>query len=435
MAIFTDDQIMRMPIGDVVRPENGGTGLASAAFQIPLTFLNIFGWENIDSEVETLVVEGKNISRTRLRGEVMRLLGRKTFMRRVLLKPAPLDIMVQALTKGTPQFSVAVTVTVQYRLEDAARVASEMLPLRTFESIVQGILVQYIRQYSQDELLTTPHNLQMPLEVAIRSDSTLALLFNEIRILKLIARGDERVIEVHRATAEATAQIGLTLQQNESKAISARYDIKIDEERAKLNQQKADAQHQRDMEILQHNSQAQLQQTLLNAIAATASAGGNVEAIVRAAAGLLPGSTPATPLAALGRGTSDLTLPISSAVPDAVDRIALERAALTDGQTSLGYIGFDILQAGDTLTGAILTFPSYRLMIQCLPDYPSSAPLGTARYLDESQRALDVIWMPTPHTLLVHYVMAAIPLANQAVPPPGAPSRAQSHDVFEDDAH
>ena len=60
--------VVRLPIGDAVKQNNGGSGLASMPFQPSLKFLNVLGWINVkDPDKECIIIDGQHtINSTKL---------------------------------------------------------------------------------------------------------------------------------------------------------------------------------------------------------------------------------------------------------------------------------------------------------------------------------------------------------------------------------
>lgn len=263
-------QISRASIYDAVKL-SGGNGLASPTFEIPAEFFGIFSWQYVEEGTEALIVDGQIIHRA---DPVINLLSflKRTYGRRVLLRPAPLiDLSASALTSD--QMDVTLTVSINYTVRQAQQVAAMERPIETIRQLVVGIVAEHIRTDTLLNILGDNGQLRQELCDRLNCAPSIRELFNVVEVLKALPTGDERFIELGRKMREAELRQPLIDLEGRNRTASFVFDHEISAMRASLDEQLQTAAHQRAMQRRQAELDAQNFQSMAASIALAASTG------------------------------------------------------------------------------------------------------------------------------------------------------------------
>lgn len=406
-----DEDLFRLPINQVVKLE-GGNGLASPAFHAPLTFLGAFGWQHVEEGVEALVCDGEVVPRTHFTTDWLRTLGRRKFLRRVQLQPAPLtDVRATALTSD--QIELTLTVSVKYEVVDPGYVASLQDPIGELTNLVIGCAAEFIRSKSFESTVGDEGRLRPLLKQVLEREPSIRGRYSIVQILKALPSGDDRLIEIVRQRRIAAAEHGLTEERGKNRLIEAQYDQQIAARKADLQEMMADRQHGRQMEELHAKLAAETQQSFLQAFADIAAAGMDPSKL----APLL--TSDRSSVKTQGRGLlEDRSQPIpeSNRGGDQDSPVERERAALASVQAAGHIDSFELLLAGGELVGAIATAPSYEVVLRCGETYPADAPEVTVRFKDGSSFSPSLHWISGVNNMLAQALVAVLPQANQRAP-------------------
>jgi hypothetical protein len=136
--MMTNEEIAQMPIHEVVN-QPGGNGLASPTISDSAKYSVDLGWHNIEQGVEACVCDGKHIPHTEAKSEFRRLIGRKSFVRRVLLNPSPLEVVSTAITQD--EMKLTLSIAIKYEVKNPVYVASLSDPLAELENFFEELLL------------------------------------------------------------------------------------------------------------------------------------------------------------------------------------------------------------------------------------------------------------------------------------------------------
>jgi hypothetical protein len=408
MANYSDDQLATMSIFDVVRL-SGGNNLVSPPFQTPLNFLGIFGWQHVDAGVEALVCEGQIVADTRYNADIARLFGRRRYVRRVLLKPAPLtDVKSKALTSD--KLELTLTVSLKYEVRDPVSIASLQDPLAELSNRVAGAIAEYIRGQSFESIISDDGQMRAQLQQRLVASPSIRDAFNIIEVLKALPSGDERLIEASRKARAAEAEQPLIEQTGINKLTEAKYLGQIALAEAEMQDAMAQRQHERDMEQQQLHERSQLMQQAIKTFGDIASAGINPSKMIGDVMGLVTGQAqPAqqpshSQLAAGQSEAADSTANSSQS-----NQASAERDALASLKDSLGFVSCEVFEAKGRIKGALIQMPGYEIVFTCAEDYPTSAPKTTVRFPSGETMQPTVPWVPRISNLIAQAALAVVP--------------------------
>lgn len=409
MSDYTGRDIAQMSIDQAVQLP-GGNGLASPAFRAPLDFLGIYGWQHVEQGVETLICDGEVVGRTRFTSDWFSVIGRRRFLRRVLLQPAPLvDIKASALTRD--QLSVTVRISVKYALLDPVHTASLQDPIAEIIGTLTGCTAELIRSITLDQILGDAGGLREELKQRLEKEPGVGDWYEIVRVLSMIPEGDERLIEVGREQRLAEEERGLVEAQGENELIAANYQRQIEARRAQLEEMRADREHQREMERRTAQYAAQSQQALLNALGNVAAAGmdpGKLAEVFRDAPQLERADRSST---TERRALADGSVPASDQTD--LGPVEREQAALASVQADGHIQAFEVFEAEGELQGAIARLERYEVVLTCDSDYPRTSPEVLVRFRDGTSITPNVPWIPGVSHSLAQVLLAVLPQAEQ----------------------
>lgn len=401
--MYSNDQIARMPISEVVNLP-GGNALASPAFQMPLNFFGLVGWQHVEEGVEALICDGQLVPRTNLTTDWLRALGRTKFFRRVLLQPAPLtDISAKALTKD--QLELTLTVSAKYHVTDPVYVASLQAPLTELINLIVGLVAEYVRSDSLDNIISDDGKLRIELKKYLENSPTLSGHYSVTEILKALPTGDERLLEIFRQRRIAETQSGLIDAEGKNRVIKAGYEYEINQQSAILQDDLANRQHARDMEMAQAKLSADVQQSVLKAISDIASSGVDVRTVLPLLSRAVPGAANTT-TSNLGE---EVPLIGNSVVSGQASRIDKERATLSSLMSADQISSFEVFESQGLLKGATVKVLTYEIILTCKDDYPVTAPSVLVRFNDGKTFEPQTLWISGVSDNLAQVVVSVIP--------------------------
>jgi hypothetical protein len=405
----TDQEIAQMPIQEAVKLP-GGNGLASPAFQIPLNILFIYGWHNIEQGVEACVCDGVRIPKTRLKAEFMRLMGRKNFVRRVLLKPAPLEIVATGLTKD--ELKLSLSIAVKYEVQAVEYIASLSDPIEELKNIFEGATSEYVRSNPFGYFINDKGDVRTELKERFERSETIKgrYLINEV--LKAIPSGDETLIEISRKTEAAKLQGGLVEAEGENRQTEAKHNLAIGRDQAMLDEEIAQRKHEREKAIRELEAKEEILKTALNAIGQVAAAGIDPSKVTQDVIGSLTNSVQNTRLTA-GTTPTLLDNPPSQQVidikPQEVKQLEIEKRGLESIKNKVGITTYDILETNSIVRGAIIQMEGYEIIFSCGDNYPLDEPVASVRFADGTTKSLQDYWFAGLSNTLAQAVLAIVP--------------------------
>lgn len=402
--MYSNEQIARMPITEVINL-SGGNGLASPAFQMPLDFLGLIGWEHIEKGVEALVCDGQIVPRTRLTADWLRLIGRTKYFRRVLLQPAPMsDISAKALTKD--QLELTLIVSAKYNVVDPIYVASLQAPLTELRDLIVGLIAEYIRSDTLDSIFSDDGSLRSTLKDHLENAASLLGHYRVTEILKALPTGDERLLELVRQKRIAETRSGLIEIEGRNKEKEAGYQQSIDRQSALVQDELANRQHVRDMEKQAAQLAAEKQISAYKVISDIASSGIDVRPVLPLLGAAVAGAQNALPTPSEQNAPlieANLTPTIS------LSRIEKERAALASLQSNGLIQSFEIFESQTRLDGVVVKLPAYEIVLTCADTYPTQAPDVIVRFSSGKKFEPQVYWIPNVSDSLAQVVVSVIP--------------------------
>ena len=356
----------KLSISEVVKPQNGGNGLASVAYSPTLPYMGIFGWLEVkDPDKECIVVDGKyKLKRTQLFFAPMVLFGKPINARRILLSPPPLeDIKGTAITKD--RLELTLLVSVKYSITNPVYIASLSAPLSELNNLITGVIVEQIHAHTLEDIVIDDGTLRSMLEKRISESSSIKNNFKIDEVLKAIPTGDERIIEIIRQTKEATQKQALIEQEGQNRVKMANFDIDIKKKEAQLKEDYDQKQHNREMEMLRMQQEYESVREIMRAIAQVVASGVNPAPAVREIRSILS-QTRAEPSPKLPKVVVEIT-----------DLIHKEQNNLESVQSKLGYKSFEIQPCEEKIDqpGCVtIQLDNYSVKIDCTSEYPDVAP-------------------------------------------------------------
>lgn len=374
-------QIQGLPIQEAVSQTHNGNGLVSDAFPLILPWREIAGWVKVEEKVECLTINGTRVKRrTHFRIDPMRLIGKPSSARRVLLAPAPQVIpTVEALSKD--KWTTRIDATITLRVRDPIK----MLAARPFEDLshlAQGVIGEHIRSNDYEELLSDTGDMRHALEARLRDSPTLQGL--EIIEVPIKVTADERMLETRRLEEIQRQMRTLVQLQGENKLTEAEYQIQIREMEARLGQWMKQQEHERDMERRTAELEAEMLQGLVAAIAEIAASGLDPAGAIREIRKLMPRTD-----------SEQQHEPEAELLTDTI--LARETRALEENQQELGVTALSLEPNPNQPTnpGRVrMVFHGFVLVVDCPDDYPESAPLVRVEPDNDEPFDLGVPWQP-----------------------------------------
>jgi hypothetical protein len=361
-----------LTIGDAVSPARGGNGLASTPFVPVLSWLGLAGWLEVkEIDKECLVIDGKHVVRhTQLYIAPMRLLGKPISVRRVLLPPAPLsDVSATALTSD--RLNLTLVVSVKYIVADPVYIASLQAPLSELTNLVTGVVAEYIRSDTLENLVRDDGSLRLRLKRRLEESPSIRGKYYIAEVLKALPTGDERIIEIIRQTREAVQKRTLIEQEGQNKVLAADYDLVVEKAKVGLQEEIRQREYAREIEIRQMQQQFESQREMMRMVAAIAASGANPVTAIQEIRSLILGPT-------LGHAPSSQPHNVF-----AEDLLGSERGDFERFRERLGIKRFDIqghINSPGKPGEAYVEFDGFTVLINCPSDYPRHAPTVHVRF-------------------------------------------------------
>lgn len=371
-----------LPIGEVVKIANGGSGLASALFRPELKWLNLVGWIDVkDPEKECVIIDGKRTIRsTELFFAPMRLIGKPINARRVLLSPSPLeDIQGKALTSD--QLELTLVVSIKYSVVNPIYVASLSAPLSELTDQIIGVLVEQIHANTLEGIVRDDGKLRQAIKDQLQKSDGIRDHYRIDGVLKALPTGDERIIEIIRKTKEAITKQALIEQEGQNKIIEADYNHVIKRAEADIQDEYNQRQHVRDLEIQRLKQEYETLLEFTRSIAQIAASGINPGPAIKEIRTLFTESKPATPLA--------LPKPTTSSLLEA------ERAnlALIGDKVGIKSISVQPAQHNNEQPGkTTVTLDNFSILMDCPADYPANPPHVQINFGEGDAAEIAVPW-------------------------------------------
>jgi hypothetical protein len=192
-------------------------------------------------------------------------------VRRVLLKPAPLEVVSTALTQD--ELKLTLTVSVKYEVENPVYVASLADPLAELRNFFEGIAAECIRSRPLLSFLSDEGELRNNLKDRYQNALTIKGKYIIHDVLKAIPSGDESLIEINRKTRAAAHERNLIQVEGINREVESHYNLKIAREEAKLNEEMAQLKHEREKEIRELEARSEIMKTAISTLGQVASAG------------------------------------------------------------------------------------------------------------------------------------------------------------------
>jgi hypothetical protein len=395
--VVDSKQLATMPISEVVR-QSGGNGLASPAFETPLNFLGVFGWQHVENGVEALLCDGELVPNTRIRTDILRLFGRRRFIRRVLLKPAPLEVVAEALTAD--QRKLALDIAVKLEVRDPVYVASLENPLAELTNVMVGIVSEYIRTHNLHDLMMDSGQTREALLDRLINTTSITRHYQVIEVLKALPAGDESLIEVGRQREIARAEADLIDARGQNELIEARYRAAILRGEAEIQEEIANREHQRRLELAAQEGKLSLAKTAIETLGQVATSGIDPMPLAQDIINRLGDSThrveAGTDRSSAAQG--ELPRPQSS-------QVQIEGEMLESIRESVQMLAYDVATSGDQIRGAVIQMPGYEIVFACDKEYPSSKPEISVRFPDGRMMQPNQGWIPGVTTSMAQAVL------------------------------
>jgi hypothetical protein len=402
----SDKEIQEMPIGEAILLP-GGNGLATPPFKPNFGFLGSVGWRHVEQGVEAVVCDGEVIETTALHHDIKRIFQHKQFIRRVLLKPQPITVTSQA--RNAEYLPVELEISFSYAVADPAQVAAQERPLVTLQEAAQGLVAEFIRSRTLQELLEDSNGASRELlKQRLLSSPVIAGTYVIVDVLKALVGGDTRLIDAANEAAATAADRTRLREENINRELRTETDLKIERNRKELEDEYKERDQARLMEQKRLEEQGATLRTLLQAAGEIGKGGMSPESLK----GLFPGafiSSGGWVEREPSSGTPNFE--VRHSLPHQPARANLEREALESIKPQVGMITFDLAESAGEVRGAILQFPEYSIMFACGEGYPQDPPEVEIRRRDGAIFQPTTTWIPGL-SMLAHLVQAIIPQAN-----------------------
>ena len=405
----TDQEIAQLPIQDVVKLP-GGNGLASPAFQIPLNILLIYGWHNIEQGVEACVCDGDIIPKTRLRAEFMRLIGRKNFVRRVLLKPAPLEIVASGLTQD--KLKLSLSIAVKYEVKDPVCVASLSDPLVELKNFFEGITAEFIRKESFEYFISAEGSVRKRLKERFDETDTFQGVYLINEVLKVIPTGDETLLEITRKTKAAEQQSNLLEAEGLNREVESKHNLKIARDQAVLDEEIAQRKHEREKEIRELEAREEILKAAINTLGDVAGAGIDPSKVTKDVFETLTERIQNTRFASVTNPSlleSTQPQPVIEIKQPEVNQLDNEKRSLESIRNRVGISTYQLLEADQSIKGAIIQMEGYEIIFNCGENYPLEDPACLVRFPDGTSQSVQNYWISGVSNSLAQAVLVIIP--------------------------
>lgn len=405
----TDNELVRLSIQDAVRPPEGN-GLSSRAFQPPFNFMLIFSWINVENGVESIVFNGNPITKTELKSDLLRLIGRKRYFHRVLLKPSPLTVQREAISKD--KLHVQIKTSVKYEVINPSYVCSIQSPLVELTEIVSQAVADCISVYDSHDLLSQNKQIRNYVHRSIQDSQIVKNNYEIIEVLQILPIIDERYIEIQNEISEAEIRTTLIDIDGEKRVKAAGYDTRIRKENEEVNQEILDKQHIRNVELKSIEENSETFRAGLDVLKGLA------------LGGIDPTTTAKNLLSFLDyqsryrSGNPKIVSAEKNYLPSSIDgnneldalQIEKEMGALESIKEKIGILTYDVTKI-DKGIFALLQFERFEIHFVCGSNYPKEEPIATIRYLDDTEKTPENYWIPGVYNLLAQALINIIPQA------------------------
>ncbi|MCB8924064.1 MAG: hypothetical protein H6652_00395 [Ardenticatenaceae bacterium] len=395
-----DQQITTMSIFDAVR-QPGGNGLASPSFQPAPDFLGVFSWQNVETNVEALIYDGEHMPHTKFKADFFRLIGRRRFVRRVLLKPAPLEVTAEALTADQRQLSI--DVAIKFKVKDPVHVASLENPINELTNVAEGIISEYIRTRQLVELMADSGQTRSELLNKLVNSTSITQHYDIVEVLKALPSGDESLIEIARAQELAQAESSLLDAQGQNKMIEARYNAEITKGEAKIKDEFDERVHQRQMEQATLKGQMDLAKSAIETLGQVAASGIDPTPLAKDIIAKL--ANPARRDDSEGQQSQPRTREPSKITEGQHIQVQQERDMLESIKEGVQMLAYDIVTSGSKVMGAVIQMPTYEIVFTCNNEYPDSPPQIMIRFPDGRETNMDAAWVNGVTTSMAQSVL------------------------------
>lgn len=404
--MITDNELVKLSISEAVIPPNGN-GLSSRAFQPPFNFLCIFNWINIESGVESIVFDGHPITKTELKGDLLRLIGRRRYYHRVLLKPSPLEVEREAISKD--QLHVKMKTSIKYEVINPGYVCSVQSPLVELSEIVNQAMGDCISAFDSEYLISQNEQIRSFVYTRIQNSQIVKNNYRIIEVLQIVPTIDERFIEIKNEITEAEINAGLIDITGKNDVLANTYETTIKKENEKLNQEILDRDHERTvhMEIIKQN--AETLRASFDALKGLAASGIDPTAITRDVISLMNQTNKyhsANPQIQ-STDNSNLLLSIDGDTDYEAQQIEKEKTALNLIKQDIGLLTYNIIKNAQGFF-ALLEFEKFEIHFSCSTNYPIEPPIATIRYQDGTEKKPENYWIPNVNNLLAQSLIKII---------------------------
>lgn len=403
-----DKAIVTAVIQEAVKMQ-GGNGLSSPPFQPPLNFMLIFAWINVENGVEALVSNGEVLTQTRLKSDFLRLMGKRVFFHRVLLKPAPISATATALSRD--EMKVSINVSLKLEVLDPVYVASAQDPLGELTNLITGITAETIRFFESDELVSLDKEIKQMILAKLSESPVVSKHYSIIEILNVMPIVDETLIEIRRKIKAAESESGLIEVEGKNKVISANYEMLIEQDNVKLQEAVKDQDHARDMEKLKLESQTKVVEGLLNAFSEFGRSGISPGSSMKDLIGIFVQHQADDSNYLLGGQQETKKLGSESNIPASVmNQKEKEIQALNSIKEKMGIVSFEVL-GSEKVNGAVVQCKGFEVLFTCPQEYPDKQPTAVIRRADGSEAFPSDYWVEGVNNLLAQ---AVVPIILQA---------------------
>lgn len=402
----TDNELVKLSIQDAVSPPDGN-GLSSRAFQPPFNFMLIFSWINVESGVESIVFDGHPITRTELKSDLLRLIGRKRYFHRVLLKPSPLNVQREAISKD--QLHVQIKASVKYEVINPGYVCSIQSPLIELSEIVSQAIADCISKFDSNDLLSQNKQIRNYVHSTIQDSQIVKNNYEIIEVLQISPTIDERYIEIQNEISEAEARARLIDVDGGNRVKAAGYDTKIRKENEEVNQQILDKAHIRKVELTRIGENSETFRAGLDVLKGLAISGIDPTPIARNVLSFLDYQSK------YHSGNPQIVSAEQTYLPSSIDsntdldaqQIEKEKVAFDSIKDNFGILTYDVTKKDKGLF-ALLQFERFEIHFVCGSNYPKEEPIATIRYLDETEKTPENYWIPGAYNLLAQALIQII---------------------------
>ena len=387
----------------------GGNGLSSPAFQPPLDFLLIFGWLNVEQGVEALVCNGEILDKTKLKSDFLRLVGRRSFFHRVLLKPAPLEVRTQALSND--HIDVELDVSVKYEVIDPIYVTSASNPKIELENLLTGVISECIHAYDSVEIISQNAGIKESIKLKLDKSHIIERHYAIVELLKVMPLIDKRLIDINLRTREALLEKDLLEAEGKNREVIAKHDLIIAQNEETFQEDIKQRDHERKMQEMQILERAAITKEALKALGEIGKSGIDPSNVAKEVIGSLVNPVqnrrigPQIPAGMASAQLEDGGHKEEEKSKQFIDR---EYQALQSIKEKLGITSIEIPPSDTTIKGAIIQFHDYEIIFVCNAFYPDEKPDALVRYRDGTEIVPEEYWIEGVSNLLAQALLVIV---------------------------